>query len=115
MKDLRLFLEHRTINEIKIKCEQTGKEIEPEYTIYDKFSLDEFIKKYKANKDQFNKYSFNFAYLKGNNWIVKSDNSYILDITRINDKFLSSDSKEYSYDDIIKMLEDGNIILIITK
>ena len=39
MKDLKLFLEHRTIDQVTIKCEQTGEEIKPEYTIYDEESL----------------------------------------------------------------------------
>ena len=53
MKDIRIFLEYRTVNEVKIKCSQTGEEINPEYTVYDETSLNSVISRYKQNKEQF--------------------------------------------------------------
>ena len=53
MKDIRIFLEYRTVNEVKIKCSQTGEEITSEYTVYDETSLNSVISRYKQNKEQF--------------------------------------------------------------
>ena len=44
MQNLKMFLEYRTVNEVVIKCSETGKEINPEYTIYDEESLNDLIK-----------------------------------------------------------------------
>jgi len=115
MKDLKMFLEHRTINEVKFKCEKTGEEMNPEYTVYDKESLDDFIKKYKLNKEQFEHYSFYFAQLKGNHWVVKTNTPCEFNIIRMNDKFLSTGTIDYSYDDVITLTEDGDTMLVITK
>ena len=124
MKDIRIFLEHRTINEIlehrtlneiKIKCSKTGQEIDPEYTVYDEESLNSIISRYKQNKEQFNDLNIFFCQLKGNSWIAKTDTVYTMNLSRMNDKFLSSDNIDYSFDDIINLIEDGNTMLIFVK
>ena len=115
MKELRLFLEHRTINSISIKCSKTGQEIEPEYTIYDEESLKSIINRYKQNKDQFDDLHIFFCSLKGNSWVAKTDTEYIMDLSRISDKFLSSGKVDYSYDDIVTLIEDGDVMLIFVK
>lgn len=112
MKDIRLFLEHRTVDEIKLKCSQTGEEIDPIYVAYDKDSLDEIIQQYKQNKNGFDNLSIFFAYLKGNSWIVKTKINYTMNIDRIQDKFLSSKNVDYSYDDIISLISDDDIMVI---
>ena len=38
-----------------------------------------------------------------------------MDLGRMSDKFLSSDKANYSFDDIIKLMEDGNTMLIFIK
>ena len=53
MQNLKMFLEYRTVNEVVIKCSETGKEINPEYTICDEESLNDLINRYKQNKQQF--------------------------------------------------------------
>ena len=116
MKDLRIFLEHRTINEITIKCDQTGKDIEPEYTIYDEQSLQTIVNKYKQNKEQFENLNIYFVKLNSQHkWIAKTGIPYKIDMGRMNDKFLSSDKIDYAYDDIITLLEDGDLMIIFCK
>ena len=115
MKDIRIFLEYRTVNEVKIKCSQTGEEINPEYTVYDETSLNSVISRYKQNKEQFKDLSIFFCHLKGNSWIAKTKVEYTMDLGRMSDKFLSSDKVNYSFDDIIKLMEDGNTMLIFIK
>lgn len=115
MKDLKLFLEHRTTNEIKIKCSKTGQEIDPEYTVYDEESLNQLITRYKQNKEQFEDLKIFFCYLKGNSWIAKTGIEYVMNLSRMNDKFLSSGKVDYSFDDVIALLEDGDTMLIYMK
>ena len=115
MKDIRIFLEHRTIDQIIIKCEQTGEEIKPEYTIYDKDSLNDLIRKYKLNKEQFDNLDIYLVKLIGNKWIAKTKTKYNIDLGRMNDKFLSSDKIDYSYDDIVMLLEDKDMMIIFLK
>ena len=115
MKDLKLFLEHRTIDQVTIKCEQTGEEIKPEYTIYDEESLTDLIRKYKLNKDQFDNLDIYLVKLIGNKWIAKTKTKYNIDLGRMNDKFLSSDKMDYSYDDIVMLLEDQDMMIIFCK
>ena len=113
MKDLRLFLEHRTTDLIKFKCEQTNKEINPFYYIYDKESLDNFINKYKLHKEQFKDSRYYFAVKNKNYWKVQTKVNYTFDVSRRIDKFLSSDKISYSYDDVISLIEDGDKMLVI--
>ena len=112
MKDIRIFLEHRVVNEIKIKCSKTGQEIDPEYTVYDEESLNSIISRYKQNKEQFDDLYIFFCHLKGNSWIAKTDIVYTMNLSRMNDKFLSSNKIDYSFDDIVNLIEDGNTMLI---
>lgn len=114
MKDLRLFLEHRTKDQIKIIDNKTNKELNPEYSIYDENSLQSFINKYKLNKDQFKDYQIYFAYIKDNTWVVKTSIKYQLNLGRVNDKFLSNGTIDYSYNDIVNLL-DGDLMIIIIK
>jgi hypothetical protein len=115
MKDLRIFLEHRTVNEVKIKCSQTGEEIHPEYIVYDETSLNSVISRYKQNKEQFKDLSIFFCHLKGNSWVAKTKVEYTMDLGRMSDKFLSSGKVDYSFDDVITLMEDGDTMLIFTK
>lgn len=115
MKDLKLFLEHRTIDQVIIKCDQTNKEINPEYIIYDEESLTDLIRKYKLNKNQFDNLDIYLVKLIGNKWIAKTKTKYNIDLGRMNDKFLSSDKIDYSYDDIVMLLEDKDMMIIFCK
>ena len=45
----------------------------------------------------------------------KTKVEYTMDLGRMSDKFLSSDKVNYSFDDIIKLMEDGNTMLIFIK
>jgi hypothetical protein len=115
MKDIRIFLEHRIVNEIKIKCSQTDKEIDPEYVIYDEDSLNSVISLYKQNTEQFNDLSIYFCKQKGNSWIANTNIEYIMDLSRMMDKFMSSCKQSYSYDDILSILNNDNIMIIFIK
>lgn len=114
MKSLTQFVfEYRVKNEISIKCEQTKEEIDPDYVIYDKSSLDEFIQKYKNNKEVYDDKIFFFIEQKGNDWLAKTKTEYHIDVYRMTDKFLSSDKQSYSYDDLLSILENGDKMIII--
>ena len=115
MKSLRMFLEYRTVDQIKFKCATTGKVIEPLYYIYDEQSLQNIVNKYKQNKEQFNDTSIFFAKPQGNSWSVKTSTNYTIDISRMSDKFLSSGTVDYSYDDIVSLLEDGDTMIVFVK
>ena len=112
MQNLKMFLEYRTVNEVVIKCSETGKEINPEYTIDDEESLNDLINRYKQNKQQFENASIFFCYLKGNTWIAKTKINYSLDLGRISDKFLSSGKVNYSLDDVKSLVESGDTMII---
>lgn len=114
MKSLKEFiLEHRTKDTINIKCEQSGELIDPEITIYDKSSLDNFIQKYKNDKDNWQDKKLYIIEQKGNDWIAKTKTSLKIDIYRMTDSFLSSNDMKYSYDDIVDILENGEKMLIV--
>lgn len=114
MKTLKLYLESK-VEKIKFKCEQTGKEIEPIYVALSKESLDSIIQKYKLNKEQFNDLLIFLSVEQNNSWIVKTKTNYKLDISRTNDKFISSNNINYSYDDVINMIENENKMLVFVK
>lgn len=114
MKSLKQFIfEHRVKDEIVIKCEQTKEEIDPEYVIYDKASLDDFIQKYKNDKDNWQNKQLYIIEQKGNDWIAKTKSALKIDIYRMVDSFLSSNDIKYSYNDIVDILEGGEKMLIV--
>lgn len=114
MKSLKQFIfEYKTKDEVYIKCEQTGEVIDPELTIYDKSSLDNFIQKYKNNKDNWQDKSLCLVQQKGNDWTARTKNALKIDIYRMTDSFLSSQKDKYSYNDVVDLLEQGEMLIVI--
>lgn len=114
MKSLKQYIfEYKTKDEITIKCEKTNQVIDPEYTIYDKSSLDAIIQRYKNDKDNWQNKSFYFIELKGKDWVAHTNNEYKMDIYRMTDSFLKSSKDKYSYDDSVRSLEEGDKMLIV--
>ena len=112
MKSLQLFLEYRTASEIKYIIDKTNKQVNPEYEIYDEDSMTLFINRYKQNKDQFSDYHIYFCQLKGNVWVINTKVDFDIDLGRMNDKFLSSKRVDYSYDDVLSLLDDQNMLVV---
>lgn len=114
MKSLSMFLESRMADEILIKSNVTNDVVDYDYIAYDKESLDDIIQKHKLSKQQFSQASIFFTTQKNNKyWVAHTDVDYQMDISRMQDKFIYSDKVEYSYDDIIDLLDDGMMILFI--
>ena len=111
MKSLKMFLESRTSNEMKVICKLTKKPCNVLYYAYDKDSLD--LLEQKIKDDQYEEQNIYIAKQEGNKWIAYTNNIYNLNAGRKFDKYLCSDTIDYSYDDIVMLLEDGDIMLVV--
>lgn len=116
MKSLKQFVfEYRVKNEITIKCEQTKEVIDPEYVIYDQESLDDYVQKFKNNKENFENKAYFFVIQKGKDWLAQTKHEFQMNVDRATDKFLTDDNQVCSYDELVKLLETGEKMLIVVE
>jgi len=109
-------LEGRTIDSIKIRCEQTNEEIEPTLYAYDKESFDKLIDKIKHNDEYWKDKHIFLAELKNKStWVCHTNEEFRVKVYNIDNDFFNSDEHTYSYDDILNMIESNNIMVIVVK
>ena len=110
MINLKIFLEHRTTDEIKIYF--GSKEIFPSKYAYDKESLDLFIDFYKKYENELSHQEIRLCKLNGNKWKVLK-NICLFDFIKINNEFLTFGNKYYSYNELVDLLNTNKYILIL--
>lgn len=106
-----MFLESRYTDEINIICEKTKRKCDIKFYAYDKDSLDLLESRIKDH--QYDNYNIYMATPSGNKWIAHTSTVYYLDPGRKFDKYLCSDKIEYSYDDILILLEDEDLMIVV--
>ena len=120
MKDLvqhiyNSILEGRTVNEVTVK-DQNNKEVNVVYYCYDEESLNKVIKQYEHVGEYWVDKGFFLATLKNKStWEVDIDKEWNVHTWRPNGDFLERDEneEEYTYKELIELLEKGETILIV--
>ena len=116
MKDLKLFLEGKTIEEVTVKDVKTKKKVDVVYYCYDKESLDKVTSQYEhVGKYWIGKY-FYLARLKNKStWTIDTDEKWNVHTWRPNGDFLERDEneEEYTYKELIELLDKGDTMLIV--
>ena len=117
MKHLKDFIvEGKTINIVKVKCEQTNEEIEPLMYAYDKESFDKLVDKLKHNDEYWKDKSIFLAELKNKStWICHTNEKFRVKIYNIDNDFFNSDEHTYSYQDILNMIESNETMVVVVK
>ena len=116
MKDLKLFLEGKAIEEVTVKDVKTKKKVDVVYYCYDKESLDKVTAQYEhVGKYWIDKY-FYLARLKNKStWTIDTDEEWNVHTWRPNGDFLERDEneEEYTYKELIELLDEGETMLIV--
>jgi len=117
MKNLITYiLEGRSIDSVKLKCEVSGKEIEPSLYAYDKESLDKLIDKIKHNDEYFKDKGIYLAKLKNkSSWICYTTEEFRVKIYNLDNDFFYSDDHSYSYQNILDMIESNETMVVVVK
>lgn len=104
MKSLRQYIsEARAIDQIEIK-DSKGDIVNATEYAYDKESFEKMVDKYD---------SLFIATMKNKStWTVDTDNSFKIYNYRQDDGFMVNKDERYSKDEIISLIENGNIMVI---
>lgn len=117
MKDLRVFLEGKTIEEVIVKDIKTNKEVDVVYYCYDKESLDDIVfNKYKNVGKYWIDKGFFLAKLKNKStWTINTDEEWNIHTWRPNGDFIerNENEEEYTYDELLELLDKGETMLVV--
>ena len=116
MKDFKLFLEGRTVDEVIVKDVKTKKKVDVAYYCYDKESLDKVTDQYEHVGKYWIDKGFFLATLKNKStWVVDMDKEFKMHTWRPNGDFIERDEneEEYTYKELIELLEKGETMLIV--
>ena len=117
MKDLRVFLEGKTIEEVTVKDIKTNKEVDVVYYCYDKESLDDIVlNKYKNVGKYWIDKGFFLAKLKNKStWTIDTDEEWNIHTWRPNGDFIerNENEEEYTYDELLELLDKGETMLVV--
>ena len=106
MKDLKVFLEGRTVDEITVKDVNSNKIVDVIYYCYDKESLDKLSKQYDKG--------FFLASLKNKStWVTDINKEFKLNTWQPNGEYFKCGNKSYTYKELIELLEKGETMLIV--
>ena len=114
MKDLKLFLEGKTIEEVTVKDVKTKKKVDVVYYCYDKESLDKVIKQYESVGKYWKDKGFFLATLKNKStWVVDMDKEFNMHTWRPNGDFIDNNKEEYTYKELLELIEQGETMLVV--
>ena len=116
MKNLKLFLEGRTVDEVTVKDIKTNKKVDVVYYCYDKESLDKVSKQYEHVGKYWIDKGFFIATLKNKStWVVDMNKEFHMHTWRPNGDFIEYDDneEEYTYKELIELLDKGETMLIV--
>ena len=116
MKDLKLFLEGKTIEEVTVKDVKTKKKVDVAYYCYDKESLDKVTDQYEAVGKYWKDKGFFLARLKNKStWTIDTDEEYHVHTWRPNGDFIerNENEEEYTYKELLELLDEGETMLIV--
>lgn len=119
MKDLRLFLEGRTVDEVTVKDIKTNKKVDVVYYCYDKESLDKVSKQYEHVGKYWIDKGFFLATLKNKStWVVDMDKEFEMHTWQPNGEFIKfedeiDNDESYTYKELVDLLEKGDTMLIV--
>jgi hypothetical protein len=118
MKDIRIFLEGKTVDEIVIKDIKTKKEVDVVYYCYDKESLYKVSDQYERVGKYWIDKGFFLATLKNKStWVVDMDKEFHMNTWRPNADFIecNDNEEEYTCNELLELLEKGETMLVVVN
>ena len=116
MKDIRIFLEGKTVDEVIVKDIKTNKKVDVVYYCYDKESLDKVSKQYEHVGKYWKDKGFFLATLKNKStWVVDMNKKFEIHTWQPNGEYLKCEDteEEYTYKELIELLEKGETMLVV--